>query len=119
MSSNKLSYGVSSRYLGKEGVEYFARRNTHLGTTLGMVEARKFQKFIHAEDTVLDFGCGGGFILKSLHCLRRIGVEVNPVAKDVALANGVMDCYSSLDEVSDCVADVAISNHALEHVPSP
>jgi SAM-dependent methyltransferase len=67
---------------------------------------------------VLDFGCGGGFLLKALDCARRIGVEINPVAREHARGIGV-ECHAQIAEVPEGVADVVISNHALEHVPFP
>jgi SAM-dependent methyltransferase len=66
----------------------------------------------------LDFGCGGGDLLKHLHCGRRIGIEINPAARHVALRNGI-EVYDSLDKVEDGCADIVLSNHAIEHVLSP
>ena len=37
----------------------------------------KFQKHISEEDTVLDFGCGVGFILNELNCKSKYGIEIN------------------------------------------
>ena len=112
----KPSYGESSHYLGERGEQYFAH-NVHAEVG-GQIEARKFAPFIGDRDSVLDFGCGGGFTLKRIQCARRIGVEINPVARKAALESGI-ECYSDLAEVPDSSADVVISNHALEHVPSP
>lgn len=78
----------------------------------------KFEPHIKPSDTVLDLGCGGGYLLKNLTCARRIGVEVNPSATKTALENGI-ECYASLDLVPDSSINVAISNHALEHIQNP
>jgi SAM-dependent methyltransferase len=86
--------------------------------TGGRIEARKFASFVKPDDEVVDFGCGGGYTLKSLVCRRRIGIEINPAAQEAAIANGV-ECYPDLLRLADDSADVVISNHALEHVPSP
>ena len=78
----------------------------------------KFAPYVAASDVVLDFGCGGGYLLKRLACARRVGVEPNPAAARVASANGV-EVYSRTSDVPDACADVVISNHALEHTRCP
>lgn len=107
----------SSHYLGELGEQYFAYQNAHAEIG-GKIEARKFNSFIRDHDSVLDFGCGAGFTLKNLSCKKRLGVEINPAARKLALENG-LECYSTLAEVADASADVVISNHALEHVLYP
>jgi len=92
---------------------------SYLGGVFGArINAHKFRHHIRPEDTVLDFGCGGGFLLKHLNCARRIGVEINPVAREHAVSLGVAG-YAEVSEVPDQVADVIVSDHALEHVPFP
>jgi SAM-dependent methyltransferase len=110
-------HSKSARYIVVEGEEYF-RWQQSLGSSGAAIEARAFQKYINEHDCVLDFGCGGGFLLKHLSCGRRLGVEINPAARQVAKQNGV-ECFSDLSEVPNQLADIVISNHALEHVPSP
>ncbi len=41
----------------------------------------KFKSFVNPEDAVLDFGCGGGFVLNTLNCKKRVGIEINPHAQ--------------------------------------
>jgi SAM-dependent methyltransferase len=110
-------HSQSARYLGVEGEEYF-RWQEALSSVGAEIEAKNFQRHISERDCVLDFGCGGGFLLKYLSCGRRLGVEINPAARQVAIQNGI-ECYPDLSEVPSQIADVVISNHALEHVPSP
>ncbi len=107
----------SAHYSGTEGEEYF-RYQRPQGEFGGMIDARFFQKYIAESDCVVDFGCGGGYLLKSLACGRRIGVEVNPTARLAAEQNGI-ECHASLSELQGLQADVVISNHALEHVRAP
>jgi SAM-dependent methyltransferase len=113
----KPNYGVSDRYIGREGEEYFAWQNSlaHVG---GRIEAGKFAPYIQPSDCVLDFGCGGGYTLKYLHCARRLGVEINPAARGIATQNGI-EVYASVAEIENATVDVLISNHAIEHVPYP
>jgi SAM-dependent methyltransferase len=107
----------SAHYLGTQGEEYFRWQRVQ-GDVGGVITAKSFQNHIREQDCVLDFGCGGGFVLKHLSCGQRIGVEINPAARLTAKQNGI-DCYSCLSELNGPIADVVISNHALEHIPSP
>jgi SAM-dependent methyltransferase len=111
------SYGTSNHYLGSEGERYFAWQNS-FAQIGGRIEARKFCHFIRHSDCVLDFGCAAGYTLKNIDCTRRLGVEINPAARRLATENGV-EVYATTSELPDAVADVVISNHALEHVPFP
>ncbi|MBI5944631.1 MAG: class I SAM-dependent methyltransferase [Chloroflexi bacterium] len=89
-----------------------------IGEFGGWANAPLFSRFIRPSDAVLDFGCGGGWLLKNISCQRRLGVEVNPVAADAARKNGV-EIFGAARDVPDLAADVVISNHALEHVLHP
>ena len=110
-------YGVAYRYLGEKGEQYFAWQSGS-GDFGGRINTHKFRHLISPADTVLDFGCGGGFLLKNLVCHRRIGVEVNPAARRATEGLGI-ECYATVAAVPDGVADVIVSDHALEHVPFP
>jgi len=110
-------YGSSGHYSGDAGERYF-RVQTATAEPGVAIAATRFSKYIKDSDTVIDFGCGGGGILAALNCRRRIGIEVNPTARARAEARGV-ECYESIEQLPDETADVVISNHALEHVPSP
>jgi SAM-dependent methyltransferase len=107
----------SEHYLGAQGESYF-RWQKEIGDEGAIINARSFQKYIREKDCVLDFGCGGGFLAKNLSCGRRLGVEINPAASVVAKRNGI-ECFADLSELPDLQVDVAISNHALEHVAAP
>lgn len=117
MTATDLGYGTSDHYLGEKGREYFAWQKAG-GLFTGQINAHKFRHHIQPHHTVLDFGCGGGFLLKNFDCGRRIGVEINPFARESAAELGV-ECYPDVSGVPDAVADVIVSDHALEHVPFP
>lgn len=104
-------------YEGEQGARYFAYQNV-AGLDQGRLEARKFARHIQPSNTVVDFGCGSGAVLANLRCARRIGVEVNPAARAEA-ARHAIELHASPESIPAATADVAISNHALEHVPSP
>lgn len=111
------SYGTTLNYSSKEGEIYFQKQKA-----VGQVAARWnlhfYNQIIGANDRILDFGCGGGFLLHELVCCEKIGVDINPAARQCAEALGIR-AYSTLDELGDRKFTKIISNHALEHVPSP
>ncbi len=110
-------YGLSAHYDREKGRAYFEQRQPARDLN-GEIESHKFSPWVKPADVVLDFGCAGGYVLKALHCLRRLGVEPNPDARAQAIANGI-ECFSSLGEAPDGIADVGLTNHVLEHVPFP
>ena len=86
----------------------------------GKANLFKFEKYIGANSDVLDFGCGGGYLLKNVETTgRKIGVEINPVAREMAKQNGIDNVVDSIKKIDDNSIDVLISNHALEHVDNP
>jgi len=89
-----------------------------LGVFGGKAEAFKFNSFITMNDTVLDFGCGGGYILSNLSCKKKVGIELNEVARLEASEKGI-EVYKYSIEIADNSCDVIISNHVLEHTLNP
>lgn len=78
----------------------------------------KFQSKIKSTEKVLDFGCGGGYVLDSLNCAYKCGVEVNDSAIKQALTYDIK-VFKTTNEIQDAMFDVVISNSALEHVLEP
>lgn len=97
--------------------KYFAYQ-APIGAFGGWANQTKFLSYVRPTDRVLDFGCGGGYLLKNLPCKERAGIEINPTARQVAENNGVT-VYADTDEVPDAWADIIISNNALEHTRLP
>ncbi len=77
-----------------------------------------FGSHVQPRHRVIDFGSGGGYLLARLECAEKIGVELNPVAREHAAASGVRT-VAFTREIPDGWADVVISCHALEHTHSP
>jgi SAM-dependent methyltransferase len=84
----------------------------------GWANLTKFEKYIKPEDNVIDFGCGGGYLLKNLNCKGKVGIEINPAARRQAEEIGVK-VYASTNEIKDNWADIIISDNALEHTLNP
>jgi len=108
-----MSNKVSKHYDG----DYFDYQQD-IGIFGGWANLSKFSDYIKKDDVVLDFGCGGGFLLKHINCKKRIGVEINPTAFETARKNGI-EIYNSVGDIPDECVDVIISNNALEHTLRP
>ena len=89
-----------------------------IGAFGGIANQFKFKTYIHPECTLVDFGCGGGYLLKNLSAKCKVGIEVNEKARIEALRNGIF-AVEKTELIPDSFADVVISNHALEHVGNP
>ena len=100
---------------------YFAWQKEH-GRLGGWANLDKFRDTVRREDRVLDFGCGGGFLLANLDCAEKLGIEPNPAARETATANGARVFAGSADALKALGpghVDVIISDNALEHALEP
>ncbi|MCH7499475.1 MAG: class I SAM-dependent methyltransferase, partial [Nitrospinae bacterium] len=94
----------------------------NIGAFGGKANLFKFNKTVKSSDTVIDFGCGGGYLLANLNCRTRIGIEPNESASNAIDKNGVKHFFSPkqcLDELGESCTDVIISDNALEHTLNP
>lgn len=80
--------------------------------------SNKFQSKIKKSDKVLDFGCGGGYVLNSIVCASKFGIEVNDNAIKQAMKFDIK-VSKSINEIKNEIFDVVISNSVLEHVSDP
>lgn len=97
---------------------YFAWQNQSIDIKTRR-KVRTFQPYVRPTETVLDFGCAGGALVAGLQAARRIGVEINDVARGEAVKKYGIECYKTLSDLPDAVADVVVTNHTLEHLASP
>lgn len=115
MNNQNIHQPVENHY----GDFYFSTHQKEVGEFAGLANLYLFRNSIKPSDTVLNFGCGGGFILKNLQLANKIGVELNPVARNYCNEINKIKCHSSLNYIPDESIDVIISNHCLEYVTSP
>ena len=114
----------SQHYIGERGHEYYESKFNSRMQFGRLWQLRYFEPYCGTQFDLLDFGCSDGLSLRILPAHRRIAVEANPSARDncvrLATEQGIdIEVHASLEEVADNSADVAISNHCLEHVPRP
>ncbi|MFP4522769.1 MAG: class I SAM-dependent methyltransferase [Fibrobacterota bacterium] len=101
----------------KYGGEYY-RWQKDLGTFGATSDYFKFASWIKKDYRIIDFGCGGGFLLSEIDCGEKIGIEINPEAVREAEGRGLR-VFNDVGDAPDGWADLIISNHALEHTECP
>lgn len=117
LAPNDQPTHAASHYHGAAASRYFEYQRS-IGALGGRLNRAKFEQRIAPSDTVVDFGCGGGALLAGLNAHRKIGVEPSEPARREAARHGIA-CLASSAELESEVADVVISNHALEHTLCP
>lgn len=110
---SKMETSASAHYDDK----YFSSQRS-IGEFGGQANLSKFQDYIKPKYNIIDFGCGGGYLLENIKCKNKIGIEVNLSARRQAELNGIK-AYESITEIEDSWADLIISNNALEHCLHP
>jgi SAM-dependent methyltransferase len=90
----------------------------NIGSISGIAQKFLFEEFTDKTKNVLEFGCGGGFLLKNLEGKEKIGIEINPEARAFGLEKG-LNIVENISQIPDDWADVVISNHVLEHTHNP
>jgi SAM-dependent methyltransferase len=118
MGIEQKSQEVVSQYYDQDYFDW----QKNIGAFGGWANSSKFHDNIRKEDVVVDFGCGGGFLLNNLQCAVKIGIEPNISASATIQTHGVRHFLSTADAIAalgEQSVDVVISNHALEHTLNP
>ena len=89
-----------------------------IGIFGGKANLFNFEKYIKPDDTVLDFGCGGGYLLDSISCKKKYGIDINDSARAEAGRKGII-CQATIDPIPPESIDVIISNSCLGHCTDP
>jgi SAM-dependent methyltransferase len=113
MISDNSSASIRDHY----DAAYF-KFSSALGGLAGSLNAQNFSPFIKPTDAILDFGSGGGSLLLALDAREKLGLDINPHARQATRDLGI-ETVESLDDAPNDHFDVVISNHALEHAEAP
>ena len=97
--------------------EKYFEWQAHVGEFGALANKIKFEKIIKPNQKVLDFGCGGGYMLSTFENIDKYGVEVNKAARKVAEKK--IKVFKHSKDLPNDYFDVIISNHALEHCDNP
>jgi SAM-dependent methyltransferase len=108
------SYGASTHY----DAAYLAWQHANIDIKT-KIKVKRFAPFIKPTDTVIDFGSAAGWMIAALPGARKIGVELNDVAREKSMQEHGIEAYKNLADVPDRIADVVVSNHTLEHIAGP
>ncbi len=118
MDIEQKSQEAASEYYDQD---YFNWQK-NIGAFGGWANSSKFINTVEKSNVILDFGCGGGFLLNNLECAVKVGIEPNTAAVETIQSHGVRHFLSvaeALAVMGECSVDVIISNHALEHTLNP
>jgi SAM-dependent methyltransferase len=115
---DKLPDAVSAHYLGEQGQVYECLVHPDINDPRYEYDFSYFKPFIRKTDSVLDFGCSNGGILKyaRLAAGKAEGLEVNEYAANLARGLGFTVYPDLVSLPSGPEFDVIYSNHVLEHV---
>ena len=69
--------------------KYFAWQKT-IGVFGGIANRFKFESEILPSNYIVDFGAGGGFLLEGLNASKKIGIEINDLARTEAESRGLL-----------------------------
>lgn len=112
---------ASTAYLGEAGRAYHeGKRALPEAAVPWVIRARAvlFQPFIQPDHSVLEWGCGFGWNLAGLNCVRRTGYDVAVQLESAVRAAGI-EFVADPARLPEDAFDVVICHHALEHVPDP
>jgi SAM-dependent methyltransferase len=97
--------------------EKYFEWQSNVGIFGALANRIKFEELIKKNQKVLDFGCGGGYMLSTFNEIDKYGVEINDVARSEA--GKKIKVFKTSKELPDEFFDLIITNHALEHCDNP
>lgn len=89
-----------------------------IGYIGGILNKFKFERHVKKEDILMDFGCGGGYLLNNFVNPNKFGFEINKSAI-IECEKKNIKVFSNFDDIPNNSIDTIISNHAMEHVHNP
>jgi SAM-dependent methyltransferase len=77
-----------------------------------------FENNVNKTDILMDFGCGGGYLLDIFENKTKFGFEINKSAIDECNRKNIK-VFDNFNDIENDSIDCIISHHAIEHVPLP
>lgn len=114
ISESQIDFGGSESHYDEKYFEWQRK----IGQFGGKVKLKWFAPHITENDYVVDFGCGGGYLLNNINARKKLGIEINQTARECAKTLGI-ETVGGIDELQDESVDTIISSGALEHVENP
>ena len=87
----------------------------NIGQLSAVINQKFFNNYINKNDSVLDYGCGGGFLLKKINCKEKYGYEIN---KYIIKKEKSLKIYSNFQSIKKKFNKI-LSNQVLPHVLCP
>ncbi|WP_028235373.1 class I SAM-dependent methyltransferase [Pseudobutyrivibrio sp. MD2005] len=114
ISVNQVDFGGGESHYDEQYFEW----QKPMGKFGAKVSYRRFKPYVKSSETLVEFGCAGGYLLEEFANENKVGIEINDFAREYCRKNGIKTVKHT-KELSDNYADVIISTHVLEHVERP
>lgn len=117
MADNDVDRSEVTGQTDSYDIAYFAARNQDRDRPALWFYERIIRRWI-APGTILDYGCGTGFLLKRIAKYYAVaGFDVSPHARDAACKNvPAMTVYGHDDQIPERFFSGIVSLHVLEHI---
>lgn len=82
---------------------------------------RVLQRYVQADDTVLDLGAGACEFLRHIRCARKVAIDLSPAVRSFAgpdIHVIVGDILPIVRQIADGAVQVVFCSNVLEHLPS-
>lgn len=99
------------------GRSYFEQQ-IKLNVMFADYKALFFKDYIEEDMSIVEFGCSGGELINKFKARKKLGVEINDVAREYCEEHG-LECVKTLEEIPDEAVDLIFSADVLEHVTTP
>lgn len=79
-----------------------------------------FQKYVRADDVVLDVACGYGEFINNIQAGEKLGVDLNPDTRKYLSPEVVHHPISadSISSIGEAKVDIVFTSNFLEHLPN-
>jgi len=101
LKKNKVNI---SKHYNKKYFDY----QQNIGKFSGLANRIKFEELVLKNQAVLDFGCGGGYLLNTFKNIKKYGVEINKYARTIAVKKNNLIVFKSSSKLPSNFFDLII-----------